>query len=343
LLQTHPHLEPAPPYPALLQTANPRISTSDNSGIIKVRHDGYSIQNITEDRASSFVLHGRYRCMVVSDGHGGTPFFANFVTKHIRFILQSMLRPSNPDIKEVIKRCVATLQRMVNSAAKRKIISRGGSTFTICIIDDATRLAYFGNLGDSPGFVFRKTSSGRYTIGFRTIDHDSRSPIERERIMQIVPRAQFRGYYLEINNEQIMTVGGFGDYKFGLAIRKIPQVYEPIQLFPGDVVAVMSDGYGEELLNNNLVPERNEDEIAQDLSAALHYNENIGYSVTQRKIERLVNKWLEIRGVSKTLQNIQEASTGIQDIMDNHIGLFYKVTNSTTINTAENMTRSLTV
>jgi serine/threonine protein phosphatase PrpC len=281
--------------------------------------------------------------MCVADGHGGTSFFANYVTKHIRFILNSMLRSSNPDIQDVIKRCVATLQRMVNSAARKKSIVRGGATFTICIIDEASRLAYFGNLGDSLGFVFRMTSSGRYTIGFRTIDHDARSPVERERIMRITPRARFSGYYLEIDQDQIMTVGGFGDYKFGSAIRRIPQVYEPIQLGPGDVVAVMSDGYGEELSNNKLVPERNEDEIAQDLSAAFYHNENIGYSVTQRKIERLANKMLEARRVLKTPQNIQQMSTAVQGVMDNHIGLFYPVQHSTTINTTENMTRSVTI
>jgi serine/threonine protein phosphatase PrpC len=315
-------------YPALQDPTNPRIQVSTSDSGVKVRHDGYSLDGKTEDRATSFTINERFQVQAIADGHGGTAFFSKHVTARLQFVVRENLRGSNPNIEQVIKDCFATLHKEVDDAACEFLPNwraRGGTTFVMCIIDMLKQEAYFANLGDSPGCIFRKDETGRYRFVFKTNDHTANSTKEQERIKQDVPDAIFKDNYMIIGEQKLMPVGGFGDSRFGLAIKRDPEVYRPFLLQPGDIVGVYSDGFEETIRERNLWPERNEDEIAEDLTAAVANNENIGYGLLQRHIDRNTIKYCDQTNTPKTPENLARVSAMIQSNMDNHMGIFYEV------------------
>lgn len=260
----------------------------------------------------------------MADGHGGTDFFSAYVTKVLRFYLHSFLRSHPPDISQVLAQVIARLQRMVDRAARSKRITHGGSTFTCCVIDNTRSVAFFANLGDSPGFVFSKTDLG-YSIKFRTNDHDANSPSEQARILKTNPMVRFVGNYMRLpGGNKLMTVRGFGDYDFGSTIGREPELYT-IQLEPGDIVLLSSDGLLEKLNGRNLGPGRDENELCEDIVEAINLDKNLGHYLIQKKITRLAQAFLDSRGTDKSDENIIATSALIETVMDNHMLSIYQV------------------
>jgi len=335
---------PLVPLEPVTNPSNPRIECSTSDGISRAAHNGYHgaekyVQRYghgyTEDK--KLVLEARrtngqllFRVFLVADGHGSTSFFSQFVVDNIRPLIEDALSGPNPDIQQVILDTFATLHQMVDAAATPAARARGGTTLTICIVDHRQQqpIAFFANLGDSPGAVFRNDGSGRFGIIFKTTDHCATFPEEQARIRAVVPYARVVGNYLDFGPQHpsIQPTSGYGDYRYpDGVIRRVPEVYEPIPLGPGDVVAVYSDGYEETVIGDGLGPGRDLDELAQDLSAAVANSEDIGYSMTERHIERLLTKYCEHHRIVLTPQNYQRYYNHVENSMDNHAGIFFTV------------------
>ena len=261
--------------------------------------------------------------MGLADGHAGTDFYAKIVTRNFRFVLTPLLRSNPDDIESILIRAIAQLQRMVNHYAKRKRLlhSRGGTTFTVCVIDKVRSLAFFANLGDSPGFVLSKNSlAPGYSIKFRTTDHDIHSEEERRRIISVNPHVRFSDNYMFLpNGDQIMTLRGFGDYAYGQTIGRVPDCYT-VALAPNDVVILSSDGILEKYENGLLKPGRDEQEICEDVSIAIESKQHIGFVLIHKKIERLANAVIKLYPESKRSPELLELCVKtVETNMDNHM------------------------
>jgi serine/threonine protein phosphatase PrpC len=252
----------------------------------------------------------------------------------LRFYLNPKLRSRPHDIQNVLAETIQVLQRKVYLYACKKKITSGGTTFTVCVIDNPRSLAFFANLGDSPGFVFSKnpangvvdpssSPSPTYSIKFRTNDHDAKSPKEQERVRTACPFVRFIGNYAVIpSGNKIMTLRGFGDYSYGPIIGREPELYT-VPLAPGDIVLVSSDGLLETFKGNNLVPGREENEISEDIAEAIGSKQDIGFVLIQRKIFRLANSYMDLHRMEKTEENIQIICRMIGSAMDNHMLSLY--------------------
>ena len=116
---------------------------------------------------SNIKLHdGRYSIICICDGHGNTDFFSDWVIKQYRFFLNPLLKSHPIDIEQVLVEVVDKLQKSVMRATRKYRITYGGTTFTICVIDNLRHRAFFANLGDSPGFVLKKNTESNYSIKF---------------------------------------------------------------------------------------------------------------------------------------------------------------------------------
>jgi serine/threonine protein phosphatase PrpC len=281
-----------------------------------------------EDRSTWFSLYDRYDCGAVADGHGGTSFFAIYVTKMIRFYLQSYLRSRPLDIQSVLKRMVSRLQ--IRLKQFKTLYQDGGTTLTVCIIDRERSVAFFANLGDSPGFVFSNAGSSGYYIKFRTDDHVESNPLERSRIAEQIAGTKYmsqvfysKGYLHTSRYTKIMPLRGFGDFKFDAVIGREPQLYD-VRLQDGDIVLLASDGLLERLVGGNLMSGRDETEICEDIDRALEENKNLAHALIESKITRIANAYMADRRKPMDEQHFNSACQTVENAMDNHIILLHR-------------------
>jgi len=271
-----------------------------------------------------FELFDIYKVISVCDGHG-TDFFSKHITKVLRFYLHEMLNSRPTDIEQVLVTLVQLLHENVEIEAKNKNITNGGTTFTICIIDQSRSLAFFANLGDSPGFVLSRNvleDGIKYSIKFRTTDHDASSVSEQERAHKSNPRVRFiNGYAVipyEFEDIKIMPLRGFGDYLFGSIIEREPSV-STVPLEDGDIIIVSSDGLVEMFDGTRLCHGRDEGEICDDVLEAIQTNQDIGSFLVQNKILRNVKAYMDLYRIQKSEQKIFETYRMIENAMDNHM------------------------
>lgn len=220
-------------------------------------HPGYtrdhpvlpSGQLYTEDTAEIY-LEGRFKIMVIGDGHGGTHMISEYVTRRVGELMRlKFSRTYSVNIKQYLLRVFAFIQNEVaySMCNKSKLPAFGGSTCTACIIDQYYNVAYFATLGDSPAWVLRRApKSGHFTVAFRNYDGSASNVLEQERILRVDPTAMTDkrlgkdecGVW---RYDAYMPSASFGDLSAGIGYGRVP-VIESFELEPADIVVVSSDG-----------------------------------------------------------------------------------------------------
>jgi serine/threonine protein phosphatase PrpC len=256
------------------------------------------IMPYTEDRNINFFVDC-YHVIGSTDGHGGSPETSILVSGSFPIFFADNLKKCS-DIETVLTDTFEDINRL--SVEKH---SNGGSTLSVCVIDKVLKCAYIANLGDSVVQIYRKVNDSFVSI-FRTIDHSADNLIEQSRLTELFGnfvRFEFENgkncgaIYAKIYNNQIMVVGGFGDFHFPEGfIKKKPDI-SIINLEKDDIIISSSDGFYESYIPkcNMIGPGRNEQEIINDLNE-LHlskdlYNSSLALNLYERQVLKIAEQY----------------------------------------------------
>ena len=331
---------PVPEFGAALYTRSNSLPDSithddeiDKNTSIAYNHGYSSKQNSTEDRGFTFT-YGKFKGFGVADGHGGSLYYSKYATANFQFKFIDALKIHPDDIIAAINLAIANMQSALDIiyANERR---RGGSTFSVIIIDYETLRAYTATLGDSPILILRKKETF-YEIKHRSNDHDVQNPDEVARVMQANPNAKVLGNYMCLNSMlKIMTLRGFGDYNYndplyypnqtipltGGFIGRIPET-RIIDLEENDLIIVTSDGLIEKWVGNMLCPGRDETEICEDAFTSMQTNgslNEIAHELIEKKLDRLVTEYMIKSKQDPQGPHRKHFKDMIQDTMDNHV------------------------
>ena len=317
----------------------------DKNTSIAYNHGYSSKQNSTEDRGFTFT-YGKFKGFGVADGHGGSLYYSKYATANFQFKFIDALKIHPDDIIAAINLAIANMQSALDIiyANERR---KGGSTFSVIIVDYKTLRAYTATLGDSPILILSKKETS-YEIKYRSNDHDVQNPDEVARVMQANRNAKVLGNYMCLNSMlKIMTLRGFGDYNYndplyypnqtipltGGFIGRIPET-RIIDLEENDLIIVTSDGLIEKWVGNMLCPGRDETEICEDAFTSIQTNSSlneIANELIEKKLDRLVTEYMIKSKQDRLPDGKREAFPDpqgphrkhfkdmIQDTMDNHV------------------------
>ena len=317
---------------------------TDKYTSIAYNHGYSSKQNSTEDRGFTFT-YGKLKGFGVADGHGGSLYYSKYATANFQFNFIDALKIYPDDIIAAINLAIANMQSSLDIIYKNER-RKGGSTFSVIIVDYETSKAYIATLGDSPIIILSKKETS-YEIKYRSNDHDVQNPHEVARVMQANPNAKVQGNYMCLNSMlRIMTLRGFGDYNYndplyypnqtipltGAFIGRIPET-NIIDLEDNDLIIVTSDGLIEKWVGNMLCPGRDETEICEDAFISMQTNSlnELAHELIEKKLDRLTTEYMIKSKQDRLPDGKREAFPDpqgphrkhfkdmIQDTMDNHV------------------------
>ena len=310
----------------------------DKNTSIAYNHGYSSKQNSTEDRGFTFT-YGKFKGFGVADGHGGSLYYSKYATANFQFKFIDALKIHPDDIIAAINLAIANMQSALDIiyANERR---RGGSTFSVIIIDYETLRAYTATLGDSPILILSKKETS-YEIKYRSNDHDVQNPDEVARVMQANRNAKVLGNYMCLNSMlKIMTLRGFGDYNYndplyypnqtipltGGFIGRIPET-RIIDLEETDLIIVTSDGLIEKWVGNMLCPGRDETEICEDAFISMQTNSlnEIAHELIEKKLDRLVTEYMIKSKQDPQGPHRKHFKDMIQETMDNHVVITHSI------------------
>ena len=322
----------------------------DRNTSIAYNHGYSSKQNSTEDRGFTFTC-GKLKGFGVADGHGGSLYYSKYATANFQFKFIDALKIHPDDIIAAINLAIANMQSALDIiyATERR---KGGSTFSVIIVDYETSKGYIATLGDSPIIILSKKETS-YEIKHRSNDHDVQNPHEVARVMQANPNAKVVGNYMCLNSMlRIMTLRGFGDYNYndpatlrvcqmaseplyypnqtipltGGFIGRIPET-SVIDLEADDLIIVTSDGLIEKWVGNMLCPGRDETEICEDAFQAMQTNSSseIAHELIEKKLDRLVTEYMTKSKHDPQGPHRKHFKDMIQDTMDNHVVITHSI------------------
>jgi serine/threonine protein phosphatase PrpC len=288
-----------------IQTQFLAINKKDINNVTYCHDPGYSYKKsmkvngkflqYTEDRNINFSFD-RYHVIGATDGHGGSPkmsilasgSFLIYFTKNVK------------NLPTIEKALLQTFEDINNLAKTKGGIS--GTTLTVCVIDNIIKRAYIANLGDSVIQIFRRNDITFESV-FRTVDHDANNLNEQARLKEkfgnrvsfnYADKTKAGSLYAKIYNDEIMVVGGIGDFQFPEGfIRRIPDI-NTVDLQNGDVIICSSDGFYESFNKsaNILCACRNEQEIITDLnelyiSDKIYDSPTLAFDLMERHIHKI--------------------------------------------------------
>jgi serine/threonine protein phosphatase PrpC len=294
--------------------SNNKIETqylsNKNTNITSSHDPGYSSQKTmkingiyvpyTEDRNINFSFD-QYNVIGATDGHGGSPNMSILASGSFQIYFTRNIK----NLASIENALLQTFEDINNLAKSKGGI--GGTTLTVCVIDNNLKRAYIANLGDSVIQIFRKNSITFESV-YRTVDHDANNLNEQCRLTEIFgSQVSFKyadytkegSLYASINDDELMVVGGIGDFKFPEGfIRRVPDI-SIFELQKDDIIICSSDGFYESFNPKAkiLCACRNEQEIIDDLNKL--YSSNKIYNsptLASDLMERHLIKIVELIG-----------------------------------------------
>ena len=254
-------------------------------------HPGYSKKlEYSEDKIICYKID-TYQIIGVADGHGKNgngKLISSYIADNFIILFTEHLKQNFININQLLINITKILHINVNTYINNNNIS-GGSTLSICVIDESINIVYLYNLGDSISMIFRKMEdTQQYNIFFKTTK-------------QIVP------------NQPNEFTGGFGDVDDIYLIR-IPEIKQ-FPLMNDDYIFITTDGLYEGYNNiiNKLISIRTDEDIINDFNNGLLINK---YNILEYMITNQI-KYIydQLKGVYSVEQ--------IEKSFDNHAIILY--------------------
>ncbi len=182
-----------------------------------------------EDRfVISEVTHGKYQgtVLAVMDGHSGSDQIPVYCKRQLTKTLLSCAKKAGSE-EEMLRMAVTRLHLKTQKL-------RGGSTISICFVNEKTGRVTIAILGDSP--VITMNANGEIR---RSLAHNARTNIE-DRLAAIKSGARYFDGYIEIpNGHGLQLTRSLGDMDFDKVLSREPEVYTVENT---EIVVVASDG-----------------------------------------------------------------------------------------------------
>ena len=259
--------------------------------IIIKEHPGYSKKlEYSEDKIICYKINN-YQIIGVADGHdskGNGKLISSYIAENFINLFREHLNYNFVNINQLLINITIILHINVNTYINDNNIS-GGSTLSICIIDESINMVYLYNLGDSISMIFRKIEDTQeYKIYFKTTK-------------QIVP------------NQPNEFTGGFGDVNDIFLIRT-PEINQ-VPLMKDDYIFITTDGLyeGYDFTIQKLISIRTDEDIITDFNDGLITD---NYNILEHMITKQINYiYNQLKGVYSIEQ--------IEKSFDNHAIILY--------------------